>query len=84
MITRSQLIDKTGTQKRSERKGNMKNENTYKLLIQSEEKSRNILETAIYGLVALSVILTIWQFAEQPLEIGKATIDQRVAAETIA
>ena len=53
---------------------------TYKLLMQSEEKSRNILEMAIYGLVALSVIVTIWQFAEQPLQIGQATLDRR--AET--
>ena len=54
----------------------MKNESTYTMLIQSEEKSWNILETAIYGLVALSVIVTIWQFAEQPLQIGKASIDR--------
>lgn len=47
----------------------MKNKSTYKLLVQSEEKSRNILETVIYGLVALSVIASIWQFAEQPVLI---------------
>jgi len=46
----------------------MKNKYTYKLLVQSEDKSRNILETAVYGLVALSVIVSIWQFAEQPLQ----------------
>lgn len=39
---------------------------TYRLLVQSEEKSRNILETALYGLFAISAIVTIWQFAEQP------------------
>ncbi len=54
---------------------------TYKLLMQSEEKGRNILETAIYALVALSVIATIWQFAEQPLQIGQATMDRRVATQ---
>ena len=46
----------------------MKNRYTYKLLVQSEEKSRNILETVIYGLVAASVLVSIWQFAEQPME----------------
>lgn len=46
----------------------MKNKNTYKLLMQSEEKSLNILETVIYGLVAFSVIISIWQFAEQPMQ----------------
>jgi hypothetical protein len=44
----------------------MKKRYTYKLLIQSEERSRNILEMALYALVAISVLLSIWQFAEQP------------------
>jgi hypothetical protein len=39
---------------------------TYRLLVQSEEKSRNILETALYGLVAVSVSAAIWQFANEP------------------
>jgi hypothetical protein len=34
--------------------------------MQSEEKSRNILETAACGLVAMSALVSIWQFAEQP------------------
>jgi hypothetical protein len=45
----------------------MKRRTTYRLLVQSEDRNRNILELAMYGLVALSVMLTIWQFAEQPL-----------------
>ena len=44
----------------------MKNKSTYRLLVQSEEKSRDILETALYALFALSALLAIWQFAEQP------------------
>ena len=44
----------------------MKKRSTYRLLVQSEEKSRNILETAVYALVALSAAVAIWQFAEQP------------------
>ena len=39
---------------------------TYRLLVQSEDKRRNALETVIYGLVALSALLAIWQFATQP------------------
>jgi hypothetical protein len=54
----------------------MKNKYTYKLLVQSEEKSRNILETALYGLVALSVIASIWQFAEQPLQTTDKTTER--------
>jgi hypothetical protein len=44
----------------------MKKRSTYRLLVQSEEKSRNILEIAIYALVGLSCLISIWQFAEQP------------------
>jgi hypothetical protein len=54
----------------------MKNKYTYRLVVQSEEKSRNILEMAVYGLVLLSVIVSIWQFAEQPLQATGKTIDR--------
>ena len=33
----------------------MRKRSTYRLLIQSEEKNRNILEIAVYGLVALGI-----------------------------
>jgi hypothetical protein len=68
MIIRDEFLDKTDNQGRCEgKRESMKNKSTYKLLMQSEEKSRNILETVIYGLVALSVVVSIWQFAEQPM-----------------
>jgi len=44
----------------------MKNRSTYALLVQSEEKGRNIMETALYALFALSAVVSIWQFAQQP------------------
>ena len=44
----------------------MKKKSTYRLLVQSEEKNRNIMEIAVYGVVALSCLISIWQFAEQP------------------
>jgi hypothetical protein len=82
MIILSQFLDKRDNQKRSEqKKGNMKNGNTYKLLIQSEEKRLNILETVVYGLVALSVIVSIWQFAETPMQTVKARTDRPVEVE---
>jgi hypothetical protein len=43
----------------------MKNRSTYRLLVQSEEKTRNILETGLYALFALSAAVSIWQFAQQ-------------------
>jgi hypothetical protein len=66
----------------------MKKRSTYRLLVQSEEKNRNILETAFYVLFAVSALASIWQFAEQPSSLplhragaviqGRA--DQRVAS----
>ena len=44
----------------------MKKRSTYRLLVQSEEKNRNVMEIAVYGLVGLSCLISIWQFAEQP------------------
>jgi hypothetical protein len=55
----------------------MKRRTTYRLLVQSEDKSRNILEIAIYGLVSFSVMLSIWQFAEQPLQTTGKTINRQ-------
>jgi hypothetical protein len=63
----------------------MKNRYTYRLLMQSEDKRRNTLEMALYVLVAISALLSIWQFAEQPstlpLESTERTSQRAVAAE---
>jgi len=61
----------------------MKNKYTYKLLVESEERNKNIMEIALYGLVALSALMSIWQFAEQPsavpLQRVGRTIQQPIA-----
>jgi hypothetical protein len=44
----------------------MNNDTTYALLVQSEEKGRSIMETAVYALLGLSAILSILQFIQQP------------------
>jgi hypothetical protein len=44
----------------------MNNDTTYALLVQSEEKGRSIMETAVYALLGLSAILSILQFVQQP------------------
>jgi hypothetical protein len=44
----------------------MNNDTTYALLVQSEEKGRSIMETAVYALLGLSAILSILQFIKQP------------------
>ncbi|HST29938.1 MAG TPA: hypothetical protein VLK27_03775 [Chthoniobacterales bacterium] len=58
----------------------MKRRTTYRLLVQSEDKTRNILEMAIYALVSLSVIVSIWQFAEQPMQTAVKTVRQPAEA----
>jgi hypothetical protein len=59
----------------------MKKKSTYRLLVQSEEKSRNILETGLYALFAFSAVASIWQFAQQttslPLPRSGTAIEQR-------
>jgi hypothetical protein len=50
-------------------------ESTYALLIRSEEKSRNVLEVAIYPLLILGPLIAMWQFAQQPINIPPAGLD---------
>lgn len=52
-------LNKKGTERR------LSGMTTYSLLVRSEDRSRGILEAAIYLLVALSVVVSIWQFAQQ-------------------
>jgi hypothetical protein len=42
---------------------------TYALLMQSEEKERNLFETLVYGLFILSAVTAIWQVAHQPVKV---------------
>jgi hypothetical protein len=47
----------------------IRHESTYALLVRSEEKERAFLETAFCFLCALSAIVAIWQFAQQPIAL---------------
>ena len=44
-------------------------ETTYSLLVRSEEKNRGAFEMVIYTTIILSVLIAIWQFAHQPVQI---------------
>jgi hypothetical protein len=44
----------------------MNSHTTYELLVQSEEKGRTIIETAVYIMCILSVVAAIIQFIGQP------------------
>jgi hypothetical protein len=45
-------------------------ESTYAMLVRSEDKKRVILEMIVYGLVILSALAAILQFADQPVSFG--------------
>ena len=55
--------------KTNERKDNVE-ESTYTLLVRSEDKKRALFETIVYGLVILSALAAILQFADQPVLFG--------------
>ena len=42
---------------------------TYSMLVQSEEKERNLFETLVYGAIVLSAVVAIWQVAHQPVKV---------------
>jgi hypothetical protein len=42
-----------------------KEESTYSLLVRSDEKTRALVEMVVYGLVVLSAIAAIWEFANE-------------------
>jgi hypothetical protein len=46
---------------------NKKRASTYSLLLRSEEKKRGVVETVVYGLVILSAVAAILQFADEVL-----------------
>jgi hypothetical protein len=45
-------------------------ESTYALLVRSEDKNRALLDTIVYGLVILSALAAILQFADLPVLFG--------------
>jgi len=45
-------------------------ESIYALLVRSEDRKRALLETILYGLVTLSALAAILQFADQPVSFG--------------
>ena len=43
--------------------------------MRSEEKSRNVIEMAIYPSLILGAVIAIWQFAQQPVNIPPVGLD---------
>jgi hypothetical protein len=44
-------------------------ESIYTLLVRSEDRSRNTMEVGGFSLIALSVLVAVWQFANQPISL---------------
>jgi hypothetical protein len=90
MITLSEVRQKprTAASFGTKRETVMKKRWTYRLLIQSEERNKNVMEIAVYVLVALSCLMSIWQFAEQPnalpmdniKTVGEQQVQTRIAS----
>lgn len=40
---------------------------TYQLLVESEEKERNVFESLLYLLLILAMSVAMWQFSHQPV-----------------
>src|SRR5256714_10350928 len=57
-------------------------ESNYALLVRSEEKGRGVLEILVYAIFFLSVVSSIWQFAQTPLKISAPGVEAYVAYHT--
>ena len=57
-------------------------ESTYGMLVRSEEKGRGILEILVYAVFALSVVLSICQFAEVPVNTSALKLEPCVACHS--
>jgi hypothetical protein len=64
MTTKEQMHMKTS------QPNNRVEESTYAMLVRSEDKKRALLEMIVYGLVILSALTAILQFADQAVLFG--------------
>ena len=56
---------------------------TYALLVRSEESDRGLFETVVYGMLVLSAVIGIWQFAH--MRVASPFADTRtLATEVVA
>ena len=59
-------------------------QSTYALLVHSQEEENSAYETAIYMLLTLIAIFSIWQVAQQPLRSQVTAISQSVSTAQVA
>jgi hypothetical protein len=54
-------------------------ESTYALIVRSEEKERNLFEGAVYLVLILSAVVSIWQAAHQPVAFLRSSTSTSIA-----
>jgi hypothetical protein len=54
-------------------------ESTYALIVRSEEKERNLFEGAVYLVLILSAVFSIWQAAHQPVAFVRGSASASIA-----
>jgi hypothetical protein len=54
------------------------------MLVQSEEKERGLFETFIYGLLILSAVVGIWQFAHLRVPTPFANTDPNATTQVVS
>jgi hypothetical protein len=54
-------------------------ESTYALIVRSEEKERNLFEGAVYLVLILSAIVSIWHVAHQPVTFVRTSASAPIA-----
>lgn len=54
-------------------------ESTYALIVRSEEKERNLFEGAVYLVLILSAVVSIWQAAHQPITFVRTSATTSIA-----
>lgn len=54
-------------------------ESTYAMLVRSEEKERSLSETAVYLLLIMSMVFSVWEAAQM-----RVTIPENLTAKPIA
>ena len=62
---------------------NQVKKSTYAML-QSEEKERGLSETFIYGLLVVSAVIAIWQFAHMRIPTPFAATERSAAIESVS
>lgn len=63
---------------------NQVKKSTYALLLQSEEKERGIFETLIYGMLIVSAVIGIWQFAHLKVASPFASAEGTAVIESVS